>query len=150
MNRPDLIGAWDDFIGCMQHIRDSGNDWPVLSFELKDSLGRPVPLRMKLSSDGNAVWFDRTGAGVAPQELASLKKGRSAFWRDGIKALEPGTKAAVWELLLGLAKDPLGELSRRGKDLGWCACCGRPLSNQESVDRGIGPDCWKRLHGERP
>lgn len=32
---------------------------------------------------------------------------------------------------------------------GNCGCCGRPLTVPLSVERGIGPDCWARLHGGR-
>jgi hypothetical protein len=28
---------------------------------------------------------------------------------------------------------------------GNCAHCGRPLADPESVNRGVGPDCWARL-----
>lgn len=28
---------------------------------------------------------------------------------------------------------------------GKCACCGLPLDDPESVARGVGPTCWKRL-----
>lgn len=27
---------------------------------------------------------------------------------------------------------------------GKCGCCGRPLTVPESIDRGIGPDCWEK------
>jgi hypothetical protein len=27
----------------------------------------------------------------------------------------------------------------------FCANCGRPLTDPESIDRGIGPDCWPRI-----
>lgn len=30
---------------------------------------------------------------------------------------------------------------------GRCGCCGRKLTTPESCERGIGPECWSRLHG---
>jgi hypothetical protein len=30
------------------------------------------------------------------------------------------------------------------KHSGTCGCCGRTLTTPESIDRGIGPECWKR------
>ena len=30
-----------------------------------------------------------------------------------------------------------------------CAC-GRPLRDPVSVARGLGPVCWRKLHGRRP
>ena len=29
-----------------------------------------------------------------------------------------------------------------------CGCCGRELTDPESVERGIGPICWKKLDSE--
>lgn len=31
------------------------------------------------------------------------------------------------------------------KHLGKCGRCGRPLTDSESIDRGIGPDCWEKM-----
>lgn len=30
---------------------------------------------------------------------------------------------------------------------GRCGCCGRTLTTPESLDRGIGPECWARMGG---
>lgn len=30
---------------------------------------------------------------------------------------------------------------------GKCACCGRTLTTPDSLDRGIGPECWSRVCG---
>lgn len=30
-----------------------------------------------------------------------------------------------------------------------CGCCGRQLTDPESIDRGIGPDCWGKLTGSK-
>jgi hypothetical protein len=30
---------------------------------------------------------------------------------------------------------------------GKCGCCGRALTHPESIERGIGPECWSRLAG---
>lgn len=30
---------------------------------------------------------------------------------------------------------------------GKCGCCGRKLTTPESLDRGIGPECWSRIAG---
>lgn len=43
--------------------------------------------------------------------------------------------------LLAIAADPLGAAVRYGNKTGTCSCCGRPLSNAESVALGIGPIC---------
>jgi hypothetical protein len=31
--------------------------------------------------------------------------------------------------------------------VGKCGCCGRTLTVPESIERGIGPECWNKLNG---
>ena len=33
------------------------------------------------------------------------------------------------------------------RHMGKCGCCGRALTVPESLDRGIGPECWSRICG---
>jgi hypothetical protein len=44
-----------------------------------------------------------------------------------------------------ILKDPVSASIAYGKLTGHCGVCGRPLENQESLDRGIGPVCAERL-----
>lgn len=46
--------------------------------------------------------------------------------------------------ILEACKDPEGAAVAHGRLTGACACCGRPLSNPESVARGIGPICAEK------
>jgi hypothetical protein len=43
-----------------------------------------------------------------------------------------------------IAINPRDAAIRYGRQTGSCACCGRALSNKESVDRGVGPICFER------
>lgn len=122
-------------VAAMNHIRASGNEWPRIRIELREG----VYLGLGLSRDGKAV-------------IARAGDGKVAFMRaDGVTFtplagnLSPESKRAFWETSKRLARDPLAVLAEQGKRLGWCACCGLPLSNPESVARGIGPECWKRI-----
>jgi hypothetical protein len=57
-----------------------------------------------------------------------------------------GTSAASDEHKLALttiASNPRDAAVRYGRQTGNCACCGRALSNKESVEIGIGPICIK-------
>jgi hypothetical protein len=45
------------------------------------------------------------------------------------------------EELQGIAEDPKGKLSEHGRITGRCSCCGRELTNKESIEMGIGPIC---------
>ena len=48
------------------------------------------------------------------------------------------------EKLLAIAADPRGSAIDYGRETGQCACCGRTLTNAESIDLGIGPICAEK------
>lgn len=43
--------------------------------------------------------------------------------------------------LLAIAADPAGEARQYGKETGICCCCGRELTDKNSIEAGIGPVC---------
>jgi hypothetical protein len=47
--------------------------------------------------------------------------------------------------VLDVAHDPKEAAIRYGRVTGCCACCGRPLENKESIERGIGPICAEKF-----
>ena len=49
--------------------------------------------------------------------------------------------AATEAKVLGVLADPEAAAVLFGKEVGACSCCGRELTNQVSIDRGIGPIC---------
>lgn len=53
----------------------------------------------------------------------------------------PACTAADVETVEATARDPLGLAVAYGRRTGNCACCGRVLTDRESVERGIGPIC---------
>lgn len=53
----------------------------------------------------------------------------------------------VVEALLAAQKDPEAAAIAYGRETGYCSCCGRELTNQQSIDLGIGPICLDRLGG---
>lgn len=55
-------------------------------------------------------------------------------------------RATIASELLAIATDPLAAMTAHGHQTGQCSCCGRALTNPESVALGIGPICggrWK-------
>jgi hypothetical protein len=48
---------------------------------------------------------------------------------------------ATAQAIATIAADPLAAAVQHGRDTGQCACCGRTLTDPESVARGIGPIC---------
>ena len=49
--------------------------------------------------------------------------------------------AATEAKVLAVLADPEASAVLFGKEVGACSCCGRELTNQVSIDRGIGPIC---------
>ena len=49
--------------------------------------------------------------------------------------------------VMDVAADPLSAAVSHGKQTGACACCGRELSDPESIARGIGPVCAEKFFG---
>lgn len=52
--------------------------------------------------------------------------------------------AADSETVARVAADPAAAATAHGHAYGYCSCCGRELTNPESVARGIGPICADR------
>ena len=52
--------------------------------------------------------------------------------------------AADSEVVARVAADPAAAAEAHGHEYGQCSCCGRELTNPESVARGIGPICAER------
>jgi hypothetical protein len=51
----------------------------------------------------------------------------------------------VKAVLLEAAADPLTAAIRYGRETGSCSCCGRDLTNKESIRLGIGPICREKF-----
>jgi hypothetical protein len=51
----------------------------------------------------------------------------------------------VTGLLTSLSADPTSVIAGYGRLTGACALCGRDLTDQASVDRGVGPVCAKKF-----
>jgi hypothetical protein len=46
--------------------------------------------------------------------------------------------------LIELATDPLAKAKQHGQQTGQCSCCGRELTNEDSIGLGIGPICAQK------
>lgn len=49
------------------------------------------------------------------------------------------------EQLTAILADPKAAAIRYSELTGSCACCGRAIENEASVERGMGPVCWSKL-----
>lgn len=69
--------------------------------------------------------------------LGKVQDGRFFCSRD----CDEPTKAAI----VAAVNDPEAAAIAYGKATGSCSCCGRTLTNQESIDLGIGPICREKF-----
>lgn len=66
------------------------------------------------------------------------------FGAPGDYRREPVRGAAMVRVLTQINKDPAEAALRYGRESGVCGVCRSPLTNQDSLDRGIGPVCAKK------
>jgi Family of unknown function (DUF6011) len=62
-----------------------------------------------------------------------------------VTAEAKSVKVALWALKHAIT-DGMLPAAYQMRHEGTCGCCGRKLTHPESLDRGIGPECWSRLH----
>jgi hypothetical protein len=139
----DGIEGFAEVIRILDHIDASGNKWP--SFKLTSEAGTVLKVyRMQKGQNAGSAGFKLAESGT---NLGLIS--REGAWQPSAlaRAMDRQTKADIWPVIDALRNDALGALAANGKRLGICACCGRPLSNDESVARGIGPECWAKISG---
>lgn len=104
--------------------------------------------------DGSAVelGFYRTAAGEF-YEVVLTKDKQRRYAKILKRNLEPGKNATwSWEYrkgalsaLKGLVPLSIGEAGEWGKANSRCIICLRPLTDEDSIKKGIGPSCARRL-----
>lgn len=92
-----------------------------------------------MGQDGNPRFF----------EIATVKGSHRLYKLEGA----PGdyhrhTLNIKWQtyVLHVLTKDPIAGFQLYGKHAKWCGVCDSALTNAKSLERGIGPVCWGKLH----
>ena len=128
---------WVELKDAMNHIRASGKQWP--SINLRTEIGLPVDINLGASG----VIFIMNGKARITYAVISAD-GMKMTRAKGINGMGEADKAALRALCKGLAEDPKTYLAAAGQRLGYCCLCSRPLSNDESVERGMGPVCAER------
>lgn len=76
--------------------------------------------------------FVKNGSEYADEKFGSQRPGGTYF----------GSHA---DLLASVLDDPMAAAQHYGQITGHCAVCNRPLEDEVSVARGIGPTCWTRV-----
>ncbi len=98
-------------------------------------------VNVKPNRDNTALWVtsqtetEEGSYGPQPKYLGKVTPNRlDSRLSDDVKAV-----------LLEAASDPLTAAVRYGKETGSCSCCGRDLTNPQSIELGIGPICREKF-----
>jgi hypothetical protein len=75
-------------------------------------------------------------------KVKKTKLGKAAQAKPGCGATFYGTQAAADIAII--VDDPLAAAKLVGKTTSICGCCSAALEDPVSVERGIGPVCWKK------
>lgn len=98
-------------------------------------------INIKPNADNTALWVtsqtesEMGQYGLKPKYLGKVTPaGCDSRLSDDVK-----------ETILAAASDPLSAAIKYGKVSGSCSCCGRELTKQASIERGIGPICAEKF-----
>ena len=98
-------------------------------------------VNVKPNRDLTALWItsqtekEEGNYGLQPKYLGKVtRKGCDSRLSDDVKSV-----------ILDAANDPLTAAIRYGKVSGECSCCGRELTDPQSIARGIGPICAEKF-----
>jgi len=94
-------------------------------------------VNVKPNRDLTALWV------TSQTETEMGQYGQQAKYLGKVtrSALDSRLPDDVKEVILSASSDPLTAAIRYGKVSGECSCCGRELTDSQSIERGIGPIC---------
>lgn len=96
-------------------------------------------LKLRISAPVDGKW----AGWVFVSDGAAYGSGR----RYGAQRPGQSYDGDVADVLARIVADRDGAFAAYGRLVGSCGICSRPLEDEESVARGVGPVCWARLHG---
>lgn len=121
------------------------------TFNVKRWTGRGNTPMLSVEVDGSGDWE----AGIKPIKMFHIDAATGRVLsandeRNGDPLLRYAAEAAVsfaWVGEAGLPQPKNGSVTVVEADT--CACCGRKLTDPESIARGIGPECYGKATGTR-
>lgn len=124
-----MAGAgFDKLLGAFATAQRSGLKHPALVFErvcFKPAKKYPGSLYVTSGKSYDSAYYGRVDA-------------QGKFSPMG------GVSADLVAEVVAIGADPFGQAVAHGKRTGNCCCCGRGLTNAESIELGIGPICRDR------
>lgn len=122
-------------LASLVRAREAGIRWPKLRMGSED-VALIFSLAGENSRNPGAVYVKRDHDDVYLGKVVGTQFHAS---RD----CTPSQSADVANVMA----DPAAAAVAYGKRFGVCSCCGRDLTNAESIERGIGPICFEKYFG---
>ena len=141
------LSGFSPVLDLMNHIAESGAKYPKVRLDLD---GQPLVLTIAGARAKQPGSINLTDGGRYPDNKFF---GRITFDGDFepskmARSLHVTHKRALWNTLTRMRDGEAEQVfAENGKRLGTCCLCGRPLSDQESVELGIGPVCREKAFG---
>ena len=133
--RPEIDRPVLDIAGPYQSLCNaeaSGLKWPTLRFD-------GMALSLATSGRNTGCLYVKRGPDYGAEYLGKITTPDGTFYpsRD--------CTGADCDRLTAILEDFEGQLKAHGINTGVCGCCGRELTNPESIENGIGPICADRF-----
>lgn len=109
-----------------------------------EKTGTHYTYKVKRSKKNSSVFF----ICISDDYVGYLRfKGEKIYYNQGMNfevsvRLQKQVKALLWVIANSDKLDGNVTVYHCGR----CACCGRKLTDPESIERGFGPECFKRLY----
>lgn len=141
------LSGFTPVVSLMHRIQDSGNEWPKIRLAFHE---HPLHLSVAGAKARHPGAVNLTDGGSYGQN-----KWYGRITVDGVFApaeacrnLSPEDKREFWALLTRMRDGDAEQVfAEFGKRFGLCCMCGRELTNEQSVEDGIGPICKKKAFG---
>lgn len=137
-NAPQPVAELPNCLRYLQNARDNGLKYPKL--RLVDSSGARIVLQLAGSRSRNPGSVNITDGRRYPDN-----RWFGRIDTDGKFTPARNCPPEVVETLVEIDKDPANAVKVQGQRTGQCCCCGRELTNEVSIELGIGPICRERF-----
>jgi hypothetical protein len=128
-------------------VKSQSQSVDISKIEMAFEKGRLNKIKLRLLDGDNSFIFSRApesgkNAGSVYVVIDEQYLGKIT----GGKFIKSNSCSAILESsIINACIDPLQSAVAYGQRFGICSCCGRELTNQESIDLGIGPICHEKF-----
>ena len=139
------LEGFSPVVDLMHRIKDSGNEWPKVRLSIGDDMPLVLSVAGERARNPGAVNMTDGRAYGDNVFYGKITVDGTFQPSQATRNLDRAVKMSLWGLMLRMRDGAAEEVfAEYGKRFGVCAICGRELTNEVSVARGIGPVCYAR------